>query len=337
MKLLARVSPVTIFLCICAVYIAGFFAHAAYLHKTVYGDGTFYYAWLTLQPSKYSVGPAIFWAPVYLLTHNQVAVGATSVFAAIFSLLLLWKLLLKYFSRTVSIMTTAAIAGTSNLLFYGSLDAVNSHAVSFFAAVVFLTLLFQRQKSWFAIGAALGFLGLIRPQDLAYGVLIIPLLKRNNIIKIFSGALITFTPQFVAWQSTSGKFWISPYFAHEGFNFLRPNILGVLFGLQNGLFLRTPITMLGLVGLITKKRFLMLSVFLLELFVVASWSTWWQGASYSGRMFVSTLPLLSFGIADIFSWLARYKWTQVYFLLAVVIPLSVINAMFIVYFLLNLH
>ena len=89
MKLLGRLSPVSIFLCICAVYVAGFFAHALYLHKTVYGDGMYYYAWLTLQPSKYAIGPALFWAPAYLLTRSQFVVGLTSVLATLFSLILL--------------------------------------------------------------------------------------------------------------------------------------------------------------------------------------------------------------------------------------------------------
>ncbi|MCX6794213.1 MAG: glycosyltransferase family 39 protein [Candidatus Gottesmanbacteria bacterium] len=335
MKLLNRISPVSIFLCICVIYVAGFFAHAIYLHKTVYGDGVYYYAWLSLQPSKYSVGPALFWAPAYLLTHNQITVAATSVLATIFSLILLWNLLLKYFSKTVSIMTVAAIAGASNLLFYGSLDVVNSHALTFFAATIFLSLLNSAKKQWFAIGAVLGIAGLMRTQDLLYAILLLPSLTKKNIVLIIAGFLLVFSPQFLAWQRISGKFWINPYLLHEGFNFTKPHILGALFGVQNGLFLWTPVTILGTIGLITKKRFLMLAVFLLELYTVASWSTWWQGASYSGRMFVSTLPILSFGIALIFTRLTHYKWTQAYFLITIVIPLSVTNAVNIIYFLLR--
>ncbi len=334
MKLLTKISPLSIFLCICTVYLTGFFAHAAYLNKTVYGDGTYYYGWLTLQPSKYSVGPALFWTPAYLLTRNEIVVGFTSVLATIFSLLLLWRLLLKYFSETVSIMAVASIAGASNLLFYGSIDVVNSHALTFFAAVVFLSLLLQKQKSWFSIGAALGLLGLMRTQDLIYTILLLPSITKKNIVLIIAGFLLVFSPQFLAWQHTAGRFWISPYLLHEGFNFFRPHILGVLFGLRNGLYLWTPITLLGTIGLITKKRRMMLLVFLLELYTVASWSTWWQGASYSGRMFVSTLPILAFGIAPIFTWLAHYKWTQFYFLTIVVIPLTLVNASLIISFLL---
>jgi len=319
-----------LFLFTCAVYLAGFFAHALYLGRTVYGDGMYYYAWLTLNPSKYSIGPAIFWAPTYLLTHNEILVGFSSVLATIFALILLWDMLQQKFSKTVSLMTIVAIAGASNLLFYGSLDVVNSHALTFFAATIFL-MLFLKRRSWFSIGFFLGVLGLMRTQDLLYGIVLVPYLKKNNVFFIASGCIVAFFPQLAAWQYTSGKFWMSPYFTHEGFNFLQPHIPGVLFNLKNGLFLWTPITVIGMVGLIFKKNYWFLLVFLLQLYLVASWSTWWQGASYSGRMFVSSLPLLSFGIASIFAWLSKYR---VPLLLTIIGPLTILNTISIIYFLL---
>lgn len=336
MKFLRRISTDRIFLTITAIYVAGYLAHALYLKKTVYGDGIYYYAWLTnLTPSKFSVGPALFWFPIYSLTHNQIAVGMTGVLASLFSLILLYHLLSKTFSRTVSIMTVAAIAGTTNLFFYGSLDTVNSHALTFFAATIFLTLVSMPKKQWFAIGFFLGILGLIRPQDLVYGLILLPLLSKKNIFPIFAGAVIAMIPQFTAWQHTTGSFWLSPYVTgHEGFNFLRPQILGVLFNLQDGLFLWTPITALGVAGLLYAKKYWFLAVFLLELYIVASWSTWWQGASYSGRMFVSSLPLLAFGVASIFSWLAKKHWSMPEFILIFVGPLTFINVSLICSFLL---
>lgn len=336
-----------------------------YLKKTVYGDGAYYYSWLRSfvvdhdinfpNGNKYSIGPAIFWAPSFLSVHQvlhgdgyslpyQLSAGLTSVLATLFALALLWQLLQKYFSTTVSIMTVAAIAGTTNLLFYGSIDAVNSHALSFFAAVVFLTLLLQKQKHWFAIGVTLGLLGLVRTHDLLYGILLIPFLSRRSLPKMLLGAIVAFAPQLLAWQLLYGKFWVSPYLTTgEGFNFLKPQIFGVLFGLTSGLYLWTPMSLLATVGLVTGDfkripyRYFMITVFVAELYVVSSWSTWWQGASYSGRMFVSTLPILSFGVASIFSRLTRYKWTKAYYLVTVIIPLSIINMSLIISFLLLLH
>ncbi|OGG35557.1 hypothetical protein A2363_03475 [Candidatus Gottesmanbacteria bacterium RIFOXYB1_FULL_47_11] len=335
MKALTRLKPTSILITICVFYIAGYVAHAFYLHKTVYGDGIYYYAWLTLNPSKYSVGPALFWAPAYLLTHNQFIVGFTSVLASLFGLILLWRLLQRYFSQTVSIMAVTAVALATNFLFYGSLDPVNSHALTFFAAVVYLSLLLSRHKQWLAIGAALGFLGLMRTQDLLYGILLIPVLNKKNIGRIFLGFLLAFTPQLVAWQLTSGKFWQSQYFMREGFNFFTPHILGVLFNPQSGLFLWTPMTLIGALGLIAAKKYWFFAVFFAQLLVISSWSTWWQGASYSGRMFVSSLPVLAFGIAALFSRLSKFKFTQAYYLICIILPLSIINVLLITFFLLT--
>ncbi len=385
MKLLNRITASQLFLIIASAYIIGFFAHALYLKKTVYGDGVYYYSWLRSvvidhdvrftneyahlgggQPktalgtvgNKYSIGPAILWAPGYIAAHDllrgdgyafpyQLIVGIVSVLSTLFGLVLLWNLLKKYFSGTVAIATTATIAGASNLLFYGSIDAVNSHALTFFTATVYISLLLAKKKHWFATGIFLGLLGLIRTQDVLYAVLLIPVLGKSYFVRsvrnVFIGFFIIFLPQLVAWQLLYGKFWMSPYLTgSEGFNFWHPQIIGVLLSIRSGLFLWTPVTALGVAGFFTGKvkripiRFWMFAVFILELYTVASWSTWWQGASYSGRMFVSSLPIFAFGLASIFSRLSDFTWNQAYFFLTITGPLTIINGVSIIYFLLSL-
>jgi hypothetical protein len=329
-----------IFFFILIAYILGFSLHAAYLKKTIYGDGVYYYSWmhsvlidgdvhfgneyshlegaqpitpLAIPGNKYSVGPAILWSPWFLWTHTiirgtgyefpyQYIVGLSSVFYAYVGLLLLYILLAKYFNKLVSLASVAAIAGATNLLFYGSVDTVNSHAVSFFVSVLFLSFLFQKQKNWFAIGCALGIAACVRTQDIVLGLLTLPYLSKKHIHLFLLGILLFFLPQLIAWQLVYGTFWINPYLAGpEGFNFLKPQILGVLFSPQNGLALWTPVVMWGSVGLWMKNANVPLKLMAvtaaLAIYVVACWSTWWQGASYSGRMFVSILPLIAFRFA----------------------------------------
>jgi len=364
---------------LCIVYCLGYFAHAFYLHKTVYGDGVYYYSWLrsvavdrniqftneyaqlgVSQPkthtgflgNKYSVGPALLWTPGFLWTHQivrgmgyefpyQLAVGATSVLYCLFALILLYRLLNTYFNRETSLASIIGIAGATNLFFYGSLDAVNSHAVSFFASVLFLTFLFQKSKNWFLIGCSLGLIALVRTQDIILGLLAIPYLPKKKIHFVLLGGLLVFLPQLIAWQLLYGKFWTSPYLGgNEGFNFLQPHVLGVLFSLQNGLITWTPIVLLGFIGLWMKRTRIPLKfmafIVLLQLYLVASWSTWWQGASYSGRMFVSSLPLIAFGLANLFSYLSRRKFRGLPFYLSIVLPLTIINFFLIIFFLLKL-
>lgn len=302
-----------VFLLIFCIYLLGFFAHALYLGKTVYGDGVYYYQWLHLIPSKFAIGPAILWYPVYSLFPNEFAVGLVSVLYAIVGLILLYRL--------TTILTVLAIAFATNLFFYGSLDTVNSHALSFFAATVFLSFALAKKKNYFLIGTTLGLLALIRPQDAVFGVLALH-------PGVIPGFLLAFSPQLLAWQTTTGKFWLSPYFINgEGFNLLHlhiPEVLGML-------FLYAPILFLGLYRLHRLFYF----VLFLELIIISSWSTWWQGASYGSRMFVSSLPFFAFGIANSFNFLKKHGWDDKMILFIIIGPLSALNMLLIFFFLLT--
>jgi hypothetical protein len=48
-----------------------------------------------------------------------------------------------------------------------------------------------------------------------------------------------------------------------------------------------------------------LAAFAAALWLVSSWSVWWAGSSFGHRMFISSLPFLAFGAADIFSRVRR--------------------------------
>ncbi len=365
---------------IAIAYLLAFVSHAWHLKKTVYGDGIFYYSWLrsvvidrdinfaneyahfqVRQPlttrgtygNKYSIGPAIFWSPPYVMLHTalrgdgwglpyQLAVGATSVLAAISGLALLTRLIGQ--PLPVVSLTILLIAGATNLLFYGSIDAVNSHALSFFAAVVFLNLLAATKRHWLAIGIALAILASVRLQDLVYVIALVPIQKHIHWKQLLLGFLLGFMPQLTSWWTLYGTL-ANPYLSGgEYFDLLRPHILGVLFSPQSGLFLWTPIVAVGVYGLVypyvrktqtemqVKNRHIYLIIFGLQLYFIASWNTWWQGASISGRMFVSTLPLVAIGLGDIIARIYTHR------LLRSVLPLmvagiSVVNAMGIFYYL----
>jgi len=324
-------------LLIITVYLLGFSAHAWHLQKTVYGDGIFYYSWLrsavidrdinftneyttamVSQPAtttgvpgnKYSIGPALFWTPAFLATHTfvrgdgwsfpyQVAAGLTSVVAAVLGLALLALLLKK--NPAVTTLTLLLIAGSTNLLFYGSIDAANSHALTFFSAALFLVLLTRDNVRWFAVGMVLALLASVRLQDMVYILALLPMRKRVQWLPLLSGFFLLFIPQLAAWYTLYGTL-SNPYIAGgETFDFLRPHILGTLFSPQSGLFLWTPVVAIGLAGLLMniKKYWAYVLIFIVQLYFIASWSTWWQGASVSGRMFVSSLPLIAVGLSDV--------------------------------------
>ncbi len=372
---------------IAVVYLLGFFAHAFVIGKTVYGDGIYYYSWLRstvvdgdinfaneyagfgatqqlttkgLLGNIYSVGPAMLWLPQFLLTHRllndtgftlpyQLTVGLTSVLYALVGLLLLHQTLAKLFSKTIARLTTLAIAFATNVFFYGSLDTVNSHALSFFAASLFVALITNRKTSPLTLGANVGLLALIRPQDALFGLLVLPfviarirqLAETRQSLRLLAGFLLAFLPQLLAWQLLYGKFWVSPYLDRGyGFNFLQPHLLDVLFSPRSGLLLWTPIVAIALAGFFLKgfpkavSKWPILLLIFLELYLVASWTTWWQGASFSGRMFISLLPFLSIGLATVFKKLQSLGMKPFAITLSIILPLSAINVLLMLFFLL---
>ncbi|MBI3559838.1 hypothetical protein HY087_01790, partial [Candidatus Gottesmanbacteria bacterium] len=299
------------------VYLLIFFTHALILKKTVYGDGIFYYSWARsiavdrdinftgeyahfgvttpitpkgIPGNKHPIGAPLFWLPWYTQAHMvigrtgyelpyQLLVGVSSVLAALSALILLYRLLTQSFSRSVSTLAIISIAGASNLLFYGSVDPVNSHAISFFATTVFLSFLFSKNVSPFLTGFALGFCALVRPQDVVLGLLALRryvVIPAKAGIQFFLGTLLLFSVQLLAWYALYGTPWRSPYLTGgESFTWWSPHFFDVLFSPTNGLFLWTPITLLATLGFLFWKdarRVWFVALFILEVTIVGSWS-----------------------------------------------------------------
>jgi hypothetical protein len=323
----------------------------------VYGDGLYYVNWLDvfhfLPHNKYAIGPSLLWAPFYFwgtsIIHgnvfsfpNQFLIGLTSVFYAITGLILLYRLLTTFTKPTIAAITVSLIALATNLFFYGSIDPVNSHAVSFFAATLFFTFLFQKQS--FCTGATLGLIALLRPQDALYGILLLPFINKKTILSFISGFILFFSPQMIVWFASTGNPFLSPYFSRgEKYSFFSPHIFSVLFSLQNGLFIYTPLFLISLLGYIRswerQQRIKWASFVLLglSLYFVASWSSWDQGASYSGRMFIGMLPIVGIALAKLLTYLSKKRFTEDLMILTFLVPLGVINCLLIIYFLLTHH
>ncbi len=166
-----------------------------------------------------------------------------------------------------------------------------------------------------SLGLVAGLLVATRYQDT---VLILPFfiwLLINYRVKVFFfiiTAFLAFLPQLLAWQILNGSFWQVSYLADKGagsFSFLPWHFFQVLFSRRHGLFFWTPLLLLSLWGLryfrdkqLTK---FLLAGFVLEAVVTSAWSQWWQGNSFGGRFFISSLPLFYFGLISL---LQQYKF-----------------------------
>lgn len=283
-----------------------------------------------LPANIYPIGSAIIWLIPFFFIHTilsifklnegynafyQIIIGIWDITLVFVGLYFLNNSLQKFFSKSIALLSVSIIFFSTNLLFYGAVDVINSHSISFSLASLFFYFWLKEKtiKNALVQGVLLGFLALVRPQDALFVIFPLTSLfleRKKYLLQFFLMVLtagIVFSPQLVMWNFLWGTWFVNPYLHVQTFHFFKPHILSVLFNLNSGLFLWTPITILAIVGLMpfTKRNkkigIPMLLFFLGELYTIASWSIWWQGASYSGRMFISSLPLLAVGLGYLLS------------------------------------
>lgn len=61
-------------------------------------------------------------------------------------------------------------------------------------------------------------------------------------------ALVVFIPQFLYWKHVTGQFIFFSYKNTEGFDFMKPHILNVLFSFKKSLFVYTPVLIFVVAG-----------------------------------------------------------------------------------------
>lgn len=102
--------------------------------------------------------------------------------------------------------------------------------------------------------------------------------------------------QFLYYKLAIGHVLVYSY-GSEGFNFLAPHMIDILFSYKKGLFLYTPIFLLSLIGTFylwrtSKYEFFTISSFLiLIIYIFSSWWMWYYGGSFSSRVFVEYIAL----------------------------------------------
>lgn len=254
-----------------------------------------------------------------------------SAFYLLAGLYALLAFLRRRFSLFASILTIFLLAFATNLYYYTFQEALMSHVYSF-ALFSFLLLLTdnywkkhnRRTLAGIALTSAL--IVLIRPTNgiILFVVLLLDiktptqlkerlriLLSARNVL-IFSGLfLLVWIPQMVYWKFMSGSFFFYSY-KGEGFtNWLNPQIPEVLFAPKNGLFIYVPAFVLVIAGLIlmilrkNANRWLIGALFLVQLYLIASWHMFFFGCSFGQRSFVEFLALFSIPLATLFNFSFR--------------------------------
>ena len=292
-----------------------------------------------LITNSFSLGISIVWLPFYLIADvlvvvlktvgipivrngysdaYQLIVGAGNILFVVVGMRLLFSALQQFFTTKTAYLTVLVTGFGTHLLYYGSLDVINSHPFSFFLVSLLVWLVLRSFKQpllpyFFLQGVVVGVLATNRTQDGLFIVLGLAaaflLQKRDNVfigryaraVLVLLGAFIGYLPQVVLLSFGQGHFAFLP---HTDQGFVVPqHFLGILFGPKLGLFYYVPIVLVSSVGLLllTKKHtfvLVFLVVIALQYVLLASWEAWHQ-AAYSMRYLISSLPLFAFGLAEI--------------------------------------
>ena len=290
--------------------------------------------------TRFTCGMAYFYLPFFLVAHLYAhifhiqasgfsapycyAIIICGVFWAFVGLYVLKRLLMKYFSRTVTWLTLLCIALGTNFYYYAPVEPGMSHVYNFalFALIISITdQYYEHPTKCKAIlaGAILGWITLTRPTNIAI-LLFLVLYKTTSFADIkarfvflkkhmkhimiaapFFAAVMM--PQLFYWKEMTGS-WVTWSYGSLGFPYLKhPKIAEVLFDTQNGLFLYAPVLLFLFYGLISERRdmrtnFLGVSiVFVVITYIFASWWAWWFGGAFGHRCYVDYYPVLAFPLA----------------------------------------
>lgn len=288
-----------------------------------------------------SMGLSFMYAPFFFIAHalapllKQPADGFSNIyqfmlvlgglFYAFSGLILLMRLLRRYFDPLVTAITMLCIGLGTNLFFYATVEAAMPHGHNFFLVVGFIYLLrrWYADPRWFNAlftGALFGLIVLVRPTNvlfffilLLYGVkdrkgfgerIRFYLSRWYLVLLMLLAFLLPWIPQMLYWKSITGHFLYFSY-AEKNASFFwnAPQILNNLFSFRKGWLIYTPVMWFALAGLPflrskCREWFLPLLIYLpLMIYVQSCWWCWWFGGGFGMRPYVSMYPLLAFPLA----------------------------------------
>lgn len=244
---------------------------------------------------------------------------------AFLGLLIIYSLGKKIFDHKISLIATMAILFATPLLYHVTMEPLGSHPISMFSVTLFMFYWYvTREKrqlyQWVILGLIGGLMSLVRYQDGFFLLVpiidsfisrfrpcflprIIPLLVSLTIFLLTASIIISI--QIEANYVLYGSLFSTGY-TGEGFIYLKsPKLLYSLLSPQRGLLFWSPILIFAFVGLywfIKKYRavgFVLLFSFLVQWYLVSSWSDPSQGDSFGNRIlqnstFVFALGLMQF-------------------------------------------
>jgi len=301
---------------------------------------------------KYSMGMAILYAPGFFAAHllagftgypadgfslpYQIAIMVNSVLLFMAGYWYLRKVLLTFFSDKVTAVVLLLLLFGTNFFIYATqvAETVHNYLFAFYAMILWNTIRwhrFHRTKNVVALAFLIGLATLSRPTELIS--VLIPLLwnvtsfkglkdKFRLLTSVYGKQLLLFlfiiiaigSLQIIYWKIYSGSFIFYSYVnPGEGFEFLSPYLMKVLFSFRKGWFVYTPMMLFAVAGFgfVYKKNrqvFVPLfTFFIINLYIVSSWSCWWYAQSLGMRALVQSYAVMAIPLGYFIRWTANRK------------------------------
>ncbi len=298
---------------------------------------------------KMTMGLSVMYAPFFLIANHfagpagyntggysapyRLALVMAALFYLAMGLLFLARVLRFYFSRWVTGITIIALGLGTNLFWYSTFEPGMPHVYDFALVSIFLylTITWYRDSTLIRtvlLGLVAGLLTLIRPVNILvvlffvfYDVKNVADLKlrwklyrqkKGHLIVMIIFGFLMLVPQLLYWKTVTGQ-WLYYSYGKEGFFFLHPQLINVLFSFRKGWFVYTPVMIFAVAGiyfLFKKYKQLFLPVFLLflvYLYVVSSWWCWWYGGSLGQRELIDIYPVMALPLAAMLQWIISKK------------------------------
>ena len=305
---------------------------------------------------QYAFGAPILWSPFFILGHvwlnalnllggdlrvdgyyfpYQRAIGLGTLLYGFVGLVLIYRVLRRYFSKGLACLSTLGLCGTSFLIWYLTVDNSMVHGVSMFATTLFLFLWHRfrdvpTRVPWAWLGAAAGVMAMVRWQNSAFVVLPLGDLLwsswrarsgesrvrlwagSRDLVRFTGAAFAAFVPQLLFWKAVYGS-WVYLPVREHAFQptWLPPYMIDVLFSSNRGLLSWTPVITAALIGLVLFARhhrrvaLVLAGGFLGQVWINGAVEIWWGGVGFGARRFANCALVFAVGLAGLLATVQR--------------------------------